>query len=114
MLNKALLKHFYGIQYWDIPQDYLCPPIPGRADYIHYLADLLSANNKGRFQQDTPVQVLDIGVGRTVFIQSLVIGAMAGNLSAQTSILHRLKVPNLLWRPNPNLRKGHSDSIAEE
>ncbi|RTY85461.1 DUF890 domain-containing protein, partial [Staphylococcus aureus] len=43
MLNKALLKHFYGIQYWDIPQDFLCPPIPGRADYIHYLADLLSA-----------------------------------------------------------------------
>ena len=47
ILNKALLKHFYGIQYWDIPQDFLCPPIPGRADYIHYLADLLSANNKG-------------------------------------------------------------------
>ena len=29
MLNKALLKHFYGIDYWDIPKDYLCPPIPG-------------------------------------------------------------------------------------
>jgi 23S rRNA (adenine1618-N6)-methyltransferase len=40
-LNKALLKHFYGIGYWDLPNSYLCPPIPGRADYIHYIADLL-------------------------------------------------------------------------
>jgi 23S rRNA (adenine1618-N6)-methyltransferase len=24
---------------------YLCPPIPGRADYIHYIADLLADNN---------------------------------------------------------------------
>ncbi|WP_213976832.1 RlmF-related methyltransferase, partial [Serratia marcescens] len=32
MLNRALLQHFYGIEHWDIPADYLCPPIPGRAD----------------------------------------------------------------------------------
>jgi 23S rRNA (adenine1618-N6)-methyltransferase len=25
--------------------NYLCPPIPGRADYIHYIADLLASNN---------------------------------------------------------------------
>ena len=34
-LNKALLKLHYSINYWDIPDQYLCPPIPGRADYIH-------------------------------------------------------------------------------
>ena len=34
-LNKALLKHFYGIENWAIPQGFLCPPVPGRADYIH-------------------------------------------------------------------------------
>jgi len=38
-LNKALLISDYDINYWDIPKNYLCPPIPGRADYIHYLAD---------------------------------------------------------------------------
>ena len=37
MLNKALLLHFYGLKNWDIPKGFLCPPIPGRADYIHYL-----------------------------------------------------------------------------
>jgi 23S rRNA (adenine1618-N6)-methyltransferase len=45
-LNKALLKHFYKINYWDIPAGYLCPPIPGRADYVHYLATLLAENGK--------------------------------------------------------------------
>lgn len=40
-LNKALLISCYGIRYWDIPKNYLCPPIPGRADYIHYIADLI-------------------------------------------------------------------------
>lgn len=47
MLNRALLQHFYGIEHWDIPADYLCPPIPGRADYLHHLADLLATSNGG-------------------------------------------------------------------
>lgn len=34
-LNKALLVTYYDIKNWDIPKNYLCPPIPGRADYIH-------------------------------------------------------------------------------
>lgn len=63
MLNKALLKHFYQIQHWDIPQGFLCPPIPGRADYIHYLADLLSTCNGNQIPRGNTVQVLDIGVG---------------------------------------------------
>ncbi|WP_346861487.1 23S rRNA (adenine(1618)-N(6))-methyltransferase RlmF [uncultured Draconibacterium sp.] len=60
-LNSALLKHFYSIQYWDIPDGYLCPPIPGRADYIHTLADLLR-DNETNFA-DTNIKCLDIGVG---------------------------------------------------
>ncbi|MBP8157517.1 MAG: RlmF-related methyltransferase, partial [Flavobacterium sp.] len=46
-LNKALLISNYDIQNWDIPTNYLCPPIPGRADYIHYIADLLATTNNG-------------------------------------------------------------------
>jgi 23S rRNA (adenine1618-N6)-methyltransferase len=59
MLNKALLKHFYGIEYWDIPKNYLCPPIPGRADYIHHIVDLLSKNKVNT----SKIRCLDIGVG---------------------------------------------------
>lgn len=62
-LNRALLKHQYGIKSWDIPDDYLCPPVPGRADYIHGLADLLIAANQGKSPKKNSVHVLDIGTG---------------------------------------------------
>lgn len=62
-LNKALLISNYDIQYWDIPTNYLCPPIPGRADYIHYLADLLAETNNGVIPKGENVVGLDIGIG---------------------------------------------------
>lgn len=67
MLNKALLKHYYDIENWDIPKNYLCPPIPGRAEYIHQVADLLLSDTAG-FQKDKHfpgerISCLDIGVG---------------------------------------------------
>ncbi|MGE8362652.1 23S rRNA (adenine(1618)-N(6))-methyltransferase RlmF [Pseudomonas sp.] len=63
VFNRALLKQHYGIAHWDIPADYLCPPIPGRADYLHYLADLLAADNGGSVPRGAQVRALDIGVG---------------------------------------------------
>lgn len=63
MLNKALLKHFYALKSWQIPKGYLCPPIPGRADYIHYIADLLAESNGGAIPRGDKVRVLDVGVG---------------------------------------------------
>lgn len=62
-LNKALLLSHYNIQDWDIPKNYLCPPIPGRADYIHYIADLLALSNNGNIPEGHNVQGLDIGIG---------------------------------------------------
>lgn len=63
MLNKSLLKQYYGVEGWDIPEGYLCPPIPGRADYIHYIADLLSENNNGNVPTGKKIKILDIGAG---------------------------------------------------
>ncbi|MBS7255875.1 23S rRNA (adenine(1618)-N(6))-methyltransferase RlmF [Flavobacterium branchiicola] len=62
-LNKALLQTYYDIQNWDIPKNYLCPPIPGRADYIHYIADLLAETNNGQIPEGNAVLGLDIGTG---------------------------------------------------
>ena len=62
-LNKALLIFHYDIQNWDIPANYLCPPIPGRTDYIHYLADLLAETNNGVIPEGETVVGLDIGIG---------------------------------------------------
>jgi len=63
MLNRAILMHHYGVKGWDIPAGYLCPPIPGRADYIHSVADLLATCNKKNIPAGPDVRVLDIGVG---------------------------------------------------
>ena len=55
-LNAALLNRYYNIVDWDIPEGALCPPIPGRADYIHHMADLLGPEQSG-------IKLLDIGTG---------------------------------------------------
>jgi 23S rRNA (adenine1618-N6)-methyltransferase len=56
-LNKALLFSYDKISVWDFSDKNLCPPIPGRLDYIHYLADLIST--------DSTIKILDIGTGAT-------------------------------------------------
>jgi 23S rRNA (adenine1618-N6)-methyltransferase len=63
LLNKALLNHYYGIKNWDFPAENLCPPIPGRADYLHYMADLLIGSNFGTMPTGEKITALDIGVG---------------------------------------------------
>jgi 23S rRNA (adenine1618-N6)-methyltransferase len=63
LLNKALLNHYYGIKNWDFPDENLCPPIPGRADYIHHIADLLCENNFGTIPRGEKITCFDIGVG---------------------------------------------------
>jgi 23S rRNA (adenine1618-N6)-methyltransferase len=62
-LNRALLRHRYGVAQWDIPPGYLCPPIPGRADYIHHVADLLAQGGPAAIPRGPAVVVLDIGTG---------------------------------------------------
>jgi 23S rRNA (adenine1618-N6)-methyltransferase len=66
MLNRALLKTYYNINFWDIPADYLCPPIPGRVDYIHYLADLLARDNNQEIPRGRNIKALDIGTGASL------------------------------------------------
>ena len=56
-LNRSLIIADYGIIKWEFPDSNLCPPIPGRVDYIHHLNDLLI--------EETNIHVLDIGTGAT-------------------------------------------------
>jgi 23S rRNA (adenine1618-N6)-methyltransferase len=60
LLNTALLKVHYGIDYWEFSDANLCPPIPGRVEYIHLLNALLK-----RSEVKENVTVLDIGAGAT-------------------------------------------------
>jgi len=52
-LNTAILKFAYGID-WHLPAKNLCPPIPGRLDYLLHISDLLGK---------PAANILDIGTG---------------------------------------------------
>lgn len=62
-LNKALLLTYYNVTYWKIAKTNLCPPIPGRADYLHYIADLLAESNGNVIPNGPSIRGLDIGIG---------------------------------------------------
>ncbi|WP_320158757.1 23S rRNA (adenine(1618)-N(6))-methyltransferase RlmF [Psychrobacter aestuarii] len=66
-LNKALLCQYYQVAFWELPEGYLCPPIPGRADYMHHIADLLAdtthQNDAGTPPTGKQIHALDIGTG---------------------------------------------------
>ena len=61
-LNEALLADAYGLS-WNLPRGALCPPVPGRSDYVHYLADLLSGGDDAKIPRGRDVRILDIGSG---------------------------------------------------
>jgi 23S rRNA (adenine1618-N6)-methyltransferase len=65
-LNRSMLFDAYGLQSYALPQGFLCPPVPGRADYIHAVADLFAELNNGKIPKGPSVQVLDIGTGANV------------------------------------------------
>ncbi|MGJ8742892.1 23S rRNA (adenine(1618)-N(6))-methyltransferase RlmF [Polaribacter sp.] len=73
-LNKALISTFDSIKVWNFPDTNLCPPIPGRLDYIHYLADLLPSTEN--------VKILDIGTGATCIYPLLGVAAYNWNFVA--------------------------------
>ncbi len=63
LLNRALLAHGYGVKDWNFPDDNLCPAVPGRADAIHKIADLMRNENFGNIPRGDSILGLDIGTG---------------------------------------------------
>jgi 23S rRNA (adenine1618-N6)-methyltransferase len=104
MLNKALLKHYYNINNWDIPQTYLCPPIPGRADYIHYAADLLGSVNQEAIPTGKMIKCLDTGVGANCIYP--IIGAREYGWTFVGSDIDRVAITfvNTIIESNPSLK----------
>ena len=62
-LNKAILVSDYDIKDWSIPEGNLCPPVPGRANYLHYIADLIKPTDSSPIPVGKTVKGLDIGTG---------------------------------------------------
>jgi 23S rRNA (adenine1618-N6)-methyltransferase len=108
VFNRALLKQFYGINQWDIPADYLCPPIPGRADYLHYLADLLAAGNGGEVPRGAKVRALDVGVGANCIYPLLGHREYAWQFLGSDSAAEAITSAKAIVQANPGL----CDAIA--
>lgn len=106
LLNKALLKLHYNISNWMIPKGSLCPPIPGRADYIHYAADLLGESNGGVIPQGKRVNVLDVGTGANCIYPILGSRSYGWKFIGTEIDLLSLKAARLIVQTNPALSKN--------
>jgi len=96
LLNKALLSHYYGIQKWEFPDTNLCPPIPGRADYIHYMSDLLNNNDN--------ITCLDIGVGASCIYPILGVSEYNWNFIASEVNTDAITIAKKIIKDNPSLK----------
>lgn len=105
LLNQALLKHWYNIEGWTIPEGYLCPPIPGRADYIHQLADLLTESNQGKPPKATAIRVLDIGCGANCIYPLIGVSEYGWQFLASDIDRAALEAAKATLRANPTLAK---------
>ncbi|MBK5214809.1 MAG: 23S rRNA (adenine(1618)-N(6))-methyltransferase RlmF [Flavobacteriaceae bacterium] len=94
-LNTALLKAQYGITYWNIPENNLCPPIPGRLDYLLHVADLL---------QKEDVKLLDIGTGANLIYPILASRHFNWQCTASEVDLDSLKNAQEIIANNSNLK----------
>lgn len=103
-LNQALLRHFYQIQFWDIPDGFLCPPVPGRADYIHHLADLLAEDHKSVVP--TGLNVLDIGCGANCIYPLIGHQEYSWRFTGSESNEASMRAASAILAGNPALNRG--------
>lgn len=101
-LNESLLKKYYGVKRWSLPEDALCPPVPGRADYLHYLADLLAEG--GPLLTGQRVRVLDIGAGSNCIYPLIGRQAYDWHFVAVDSAQSALRHMQRLLKQNPHLQ----------
>ncbi|CAB5210346.1 unnamed protein product [Rhizophagus irregularis] len=61
-LTYCLLREDFNL-FLDIPLDTLCPPIPSRLNYIHWIEDLISSTESHEELGKNTVHGIDIGTG---------------------------------------------------
>ena len=103
LLNKALLNHYYGIKNWDFPAENLVPPIPGRADYLHYMADLLGQSNFGDLPEGDTIKVLDIGVGASCIYPIIGVTEYGWNFIGSDIDVQSIESSTNIVNSNPSL-----------
>lgn len=113
LLNKALLSHYYKVEHWDFPDENLCPPIPGRADYLHYMADLLATNNFGIIPRGDKISCLDIGVGANCIYPIIGVTEYDWNFIGSDIDPKSIESANAIVHSNPSLKGKITCRIQE-
>lgn len=109
-LNYAMLKAHYNVNYWDIPENYLCPSVPSRADYIHRIADLIDS------KPVASVVGLDIGVGSSCIYPIIGVAEynwkFVGSEIDDTALAAAQQIvdANLILKGNVELRKQRNEN----
>lgn len=103
-LNTALLKQYYQVNDWTIPTGYLCPPVPGRADYIHHAADLLAQSNGARIPRGSDFLCLDLGTGANLIYPIIGIRSYSWSFLASESDPIALAAAQKIQAANPFLQ----------
>jgi len=101
-LNQSLLKTQYGLLHWDIPNDYLCPPVPGRLDYLLHVADLLAIDSRERER----IRLLDLGCGANCIFPILARLALRWDCVGTEVDARAFKVARAIVGANKSLRAG--------
>lgn len=114
LLNTALLQHYYGITNWDFPEENLCPPIPGRADYIHYMADLLCESNFGKIPTGEGITCVDIGVGANCIYPILGVTSYGWKFIGTDIDQKSIQVAEQIVRSNPSLSQRVSFRLQQK
>ncbi|MEK6449891.1 MULTISPECIES: 23S rRNA (adenine(1618)-N(6))-methyltransferase RlmF [Myroides] len=106
LLNKAILMKDYKIKFWDMPKTNLCPPIPGRADYIHYIADLLAEGNNMQIPTGKAVKILDLGIGANAIYPIIGVAEYGWQFVASESEKQSIDTALHIIDNNPHLKKS--------
>lgn len=115
-LNQALLARYYSVKFWQLPQGYLCPPVPGRADYVHYIADLL-ARAYPQLPTGRQITLLDIGTGANLIYPIIASQSYGWQVWASDIDPVALRVAQTIVTSNPSLKQlvrivpQHGDGI---
>ena len=69
-LTRVLLRRDHNIL-WEIPSNHLCPTVPQKLNYIHFVADLISGVTDSAAMASKPAGAvgkrgIDIGTGASV------------------------------------------------
>ncbi|WNO60461.1 23S rRNA (adenine(1618)-N(6))-methyltransferase RlmF [Rheinheimera sp. MMS21-TC3] len=104
-LNAALLASYYQVNFWQLPEEYLCPPIPGRADYLHYAADLVSELPAVSHQTKSSIKMLDIGCGANCIYPILASRSFGWQVIGSDIDAKALQVAQTIINANKNLQQ---------